>query len=64
MKRISKGDFLRIKREWQDKGDDEFAWVAIEDEDGGRVRISPVDIGLPTVPNQVVTTDMLEIVSV
>ena len=56
---IKKGDIVRIKPEWQDPGDDKFTWIAIEDEDGGRVRIEPVDIGLPFPPNQAVTTEML-----
>lgn len=56
---IKKGDIVKIKPEWQDPGDEKFTWFAIEDEDGGRVRITPVDIGLPIPPNQVVTTDML-----
>lgn len=56
---IKKGDIVKIKPEWQDPGDEKFTWLAIEDEDGGRVRIAPVDIELPIPPNQVVTTDML-----
>lgn len=56
---IKKGDIVKIRPEWQDPGDDKFTWVAIEDEDGGRVRITPVDTGLRFPPNQVVTTDML-----
>jgi hypothetical protein len=56
---IKKGDIVKIKPEWQDPGDEKFTWVAIEDEDGGRVRIAPVDIGLPIPPNQVVTSAML-----
>lgn len=61
MKLITKGTPLRIKPEWQDEGDDEFEWVALEDEDGGRVRISPKNTGLDIPPNQVVTTEMVEI---
>jgi hypothetical protein len=61
MKTIRKGTMLRIKPEWQDEGDDTFQWIAIEDEDGGRVRISPLGTGLAITPNQVVTTDMVEI---
>lgn len=57
---IKKGDPVRIKPEYQDPGDDEFEWVATEDEDGGRVRISPSNIGLNIRPNTVVTVDMLE----
>ena len=58
---IKKGDIVKIKPEWQDANDEKFTWVAIEDEDGGRVRIMPSDIGLAFPPNQVVTTDMLVI---
>ena len=57
---IKKGDVIKIKPEWQDAGDDLFTWIAIEDEDGGRVRIKPVGTGLSFPPNQVVTTDMIE----
>lgn len=57
---IKKGDRVKIKPEWQDKGDDLFLWIAIEDEDGGRVRISPIGTGLQLTPNQVVKTSMLE----
>jgi hypothetical protein len=61
MKRIiRKGDRLRIKPEWRDEGDEEIVWIAIEDEDGGRVRIQP-QLDMPIKPNQVVTTDMVEL---
>lgn len=57
---IKKGDTVRIKPEWQDAGDDTLHWIAIEDEDGGRVRITPTNTGLEFPPNQVVETSMLE----
>tara|TARA_R100000656_G_scaffold82903_1_gene60570 strand:+ start:174 stop:356 length:183 start_codon:yes stop_codon:yes gene_type:complete len=57
---IKKGDKIRIKPERQDDGDSQFNWEAIENEDGGRVRIAPVNIGLPITPNQVVETKMIE----
>ena len=57
---IRKGDRVRIRPEWRDPGDDQFVWVATEDEDGGRVRISPANIGLAILPTQVVDTSMLE----
>ena len=56
---IKRGDVLRIRPEWQDPGDDDFTWVAVEDEDGGRVRISAL-MDTPIVPSQVVTTAMVE----
>jgi hypothetical protein len=58
--RIRAGQRVHIRREWQDAGDDKFIWVAIEDEDGGRVRISAVNTGLMIPSNQVVETRMLE----
>lgn len=57
---IRKGDAIRIKPEWQDPGDDTFDWVALEDEDGGRVRIAPTNTGLTLLPNQIVETTMVE----
>lgn len=57
---IKKGDTVKIKPEWQDEGDENFTWIALEDEDGGRVRIAPLDTGLQLQPNQIVNTFMLE----
>lgn len=57
---IKKGDTVRIKPEWQDKGDSDLHWIAIEDEDGGRVRIAPTNTGLTFPPNHTVVTSMLE----
>jgi len=58
--RIRAGQRVHIRREWQDEGDDKYIWVAIEDEDGGRVRITAVNTGLMIPTNQVVETRMLE----
>jgi hypothetical protein len=55
---IKQGDRVHIKKEWQDSGDAAITWIALEDEDGGRVRIQP-QLGLPINPNQVVSVDML-----
>lgn len=57
---IKKGDIVRIKPEWQDEGDENFTWIALEDEDRGRIRIAPLGTGLTITPNQIVNTDMLE----
>lgn len=59
MMNIKKGQEVRIKREFQDAGDDSFKWFAVEDEDGGRVAIRP-ELGLTFNPIQVVRVDMLE----
>ncbi|WP_275099860.1 hypothetical protein [Sedimenticola hydrogenitrophicus] len=57
---IKKGDTVVIKPEWRDPGDEDFHWIALEDEDGGRVRIAPTDTGMAIEPNYVVETSMLE----
>lgn len=56
---IKARDVVRIKPEYQDEGDDSLVWMALEDEDGGRVRISPLNTGMKLPPNQVVSIEML-----
>ena len=51
---ILKGQIVKIKPECQDPGDAGFVWMAVEDEDGGRVRISPVNIDMEIKPTMVV----------
>jgi hypothetical protein len=58
---IAKGDTVRILPQWQDPGDEALHWIATEDEDGGRVRIAPLDSGLSIAPNYIVLTTMLEV---
>ena len=58
--RIQRGDKVRILPQWQDKGDEKFEWIALEDEDGGRVRIMATNTGLPLPPNEIVNTSMIE----
>ena len=58
---IKKADVVKIKQQYQDKGDESFTWVALEDEDGGRVRIAPLNTGLNFLPNEIVDTNMLEV---
>ena len=56
---IVKGDKVSIKSEWQDKGDDRFDWVAVDNEENGRVMISPTNTGLAITPTQVVKVEWL-----
>lgn len=56
---ILKGQQIHIKPEWQDAGDEEYTWVALEDEDGGRVKIMPLMPELRFPPVSVVETRML-----
>lgn len=57
---IKKNDIIRIRPEFRDEGDDSLIWIALEDEDGGRVRIAPVNTGLKFPPNQIVNTEMID----
>lgn len=59
---IKAKDIIKIKPEYQDEGDDSLVWVAVEDEDGGRIRIAPLNSGLKFPPNQIVSTKMVETV--
>lgn len=58
---IKTGDQLRIKPEWQDTCDESITFVAIDDEDCGRVTIRAM-LGLPINPTQVVRVDMVELI--
>jgi hypothetical protein len=56
--KICKGDRIEILPEWQDPGDDKYEWYATDDEDGGRVSITPV-MDLPYPPVHRVRTSMI-----
>jgi hypothetical protein len=56
---FKKGDTVQIKPEWQDQGDEQFKWVAVDDESQGRVTITPLNTGLSIPPLQTVSVDML-----
>lgn len=53
------GDRVRIKPEHQDDGDDEFEWHAVDNEEKGRVTISPKN-GMKIPPQYVVHSHMIE----
>ena len=58
---IKKGDYLVIKPEWRDAGDDAFTWVARSDEQSCQVDISAIELAhLPLWPVQTVRVDMVE----
>jgi hypothetical protein len=57
---IKMGDKVRIKKEFQDPGDDQFSHIALEDEDGGRVRIVTLGTRMVFPPNHIIETRMLE----
>lgn len=55
---IKRGDIVTFKSEYQDPGDDRITFIAIEDEDGGRVLVE-AQLGLPINPTQVVAVRMI-----
>lgn len=59
-KPIKKGDIVKIKKEFQDPGDEQYIWVAVDDEEKGRVTITPINIDLKIKPTSVVLRTMLE----
>ena len=58
---IRKNDKLRILPQWQDDGDDQFEWVAEEDESGDRVLIRGVIPDFPIHPTFRLETHMVEV---
>ena len=56
---IKKGDVVTINPDWCDDGDNSIIFIAVEDEDGGRVLIE-AQIGFKHNPRQVVTVAMLK----
>ena len=56
---IKAGQRVIFKPEWQDTGDQEILFVAIEDEDGGRVAVR-AELGLSINPIQVVDVSMID----
>ncbi len=57
---IKAGDTVKIKTEWQDAGDHQIEFVAMEDEAGGRVLIGARGVLKNFTPTQVVLVSMLE----
>lgn len=55
---IRKDQQVHIKSEWQDAGDQNYMWFAIEDEASGWLRIRPIGGLFPSV--MLVETFMLE----
>ena len=55
---IKSGEIVGIKKEWQDLGDDQITWIAIDNEEKGRVTIQ-AQLGLPINPTQVVNAEWL-----
>jgi len=57
---IHRGDRIWFREEYRDPGDESIEFVAVEDEDGGRVRVEARIPGLSLYPTSVVRVDMIE----
>jgi len=55
---VKQGDVVVFRPEWQDPGDKNITFRALEDEDGGRVLVV-AEVDLPIRPTQVVSLDMI-----
>lgn len=47
---LSLGQVVELLPDYQDAGDASYTWVVVEEEDRGRLFISPIDTGLPIPP--------------
>lgn len=56
-----KGDIVEILKQYQDIGDDELIWVAIDDEEKGRVTVMPINSTLSIKPTYVMNSDWLKL---
>ncbi len=57
---IRKGDRIFLKPEWQDEGDAKQTWIAVDDEEKGRVTICPITSTLAIKPTYVVQVEWIE----
>jgi len=62
MNRVTIGQVVSIKPEWQDEGDDHLIWMALDNATAAdiRCRILPLNTGLKMPPIMVVNIDWLE----
>ena len=59
---FKKNDVVRFLPEYED-GEDEFDYILIEEPDGGRVKVKPLNSGLEIPPIYVVEIDCLKLKS-
>ena len=60
-KKISKGSRVYILKEWQDDGDNNFEWYALDDESNGRINIYAKISGFTFNPIQTIESRMLSL---
>jgi hypothetical protein len=55
-----RGDIVEILPEFQDLGDSAFTWIVLNDEEKGRVDITPIDITLSIKPIYTMNTTQIK----
>ena len=58
---IKAGDSVKFKPEWSDPSDENVEFIALEDEDGGRVLVGALGVLHNFTPCQRVSVDMLRV---
>ncbi len=58
---IKTGTRVYIRPEYQDSGDDQYIWVAVDDESKGRVTISALNSQMHIIPTHVVRVEWLSL---
>ncbi len=57
---IKAGQTVEILPAFQDEGDAAFTWVAVDDEEKGRVTITPTNTNLTIAPQHVVRVEWIK----
>ena len=61
IRKFLKGDKVKIRPEFQDAVDEEFTWVAVTDEEKGRLDISAIDSPLTIKPVHTVQAEWIDL---
>lgn len=58
---FKRGDHVEILPDFQDQGDDGFTWIVLNDEEKGRVDITPINIGMEVKPIYTVKVEQIKL---
>lgn len=58
---IKKDDRIDILPQWQDEGDENYVWVATDDEENGRITICPISMPITIKPRSTVDVNMISL---
>lgn len=59
---VRKGDVVEGLPQWRDPGDEQFTWVAMADEEKGRIDVVPADHPLDIKPTSVMRTEWVRVI--